>query len=56
MKEENLSADRTQSLIEDYLYAERELLRDEVLQLTEGSEPKLLERKKKWLQNFKKDC
>lgn len=46
VKEENLSADRTQALIEDYLYAEREPLRDEVLQLIEGSEPKLLERKK----------
>ena len=46
VKEENLSADRTQILIEDYLYAEREPLRDEVLQLIEGNEPKLLERKK----------
>ncbi len=46
VKDENLSADRTQSLIEDYLYAEREPLRDEVLQLIEGGEPKLLERKK----------
>ncbi len=46
VKEENLSADRTQSLIEDYLYAEREPMRDEVLQLIKGSEPKLLERKK----------
>lgn len=46
VKEENLSADRTQALIEDYLYAEREPLRDEVLKLIEGSEPRLLERKK----------
>ena len=46
VKEENLSADRTQVLIEDYMYAEREPLRDEVLQLIEGNEPKLLERKK----------
>ena len=46
VREENLSAERTQSLIEDYLYAEREPLRDEVLQLIEGPEPKLLERKK----------
>lgn len=46
VKEENLSADKTQSLIEDYLYAEREPLRDEVLKLIEGNEPKLLERKK----------
>ncbi|TAJ47746.1 MAG: type I restriction endonuclease subunit R [Chitinophagaceae bacterium] len=46
VKEENLLADKTQSLIEDYLYAEREPLRDEVLQLLENGEPKLLERKK----------
>jgi type I restriction enzyme, R subunit len=46
VKDENLYADRTQALIEDYLYAEREPLRDEVLQLIEGSEPKLLDRKK----------
>ena len=46
VKEENLSAEKTQSLIEDYLYAEREPLRDEVLKLIEGNEPKLLERKK----------
>ncbi len=46
VKEENLSAEKTQTLIENYLYAEREPLRDEVLQLIEGSEPKLLERKK----------
>lgn len=46
VKEENLSAVRTQALIEDDLYAEREPLREEVLQLIEGSEPKLLDRKK----------
>lgn len=46
VKEEKLSADKTQYLIEDYLYAEREPLRDEVLQLLEDGEPKLLERKK----------
>ncbi|MBL0102414.1 MAG: type I restriction endonuclease subunit R [Bacteroidetes bacterium] len=45
VKEEFLSSDKTQSLIEDYLYAERKPLRDEVLQLIEGPEPKLLERK-----------
>lgn len=44
--EEKLSAERTQSLIEDYLYAEREPLRDEILQLLEGEQPTLLERKK----------
>jgi len=46
VKEERLSAERTQSLIEDYLYAEREPLRDEILQLLEGEQPTLLERKK----------
>jgi type I restriction enzyme R subunit len=46
VKEENLSSDKTQSLIENYLYAEREPMRDEVLQLIEGNEPRLLERKK----------
>ncbi len=45
VKEENLSADKTQSLIEDYLYAEREPMRDEVLDLIEGNKPTLLERK-----------
>ena len=46
VNEEKLSAERTQSLIEDYLYAEREPLRDEILQLLEGEQPTLLERKK----------
>ncbi|MEM6738177.1 MAG: hypothetical protein AAF620_19125 [Bacteroidota bacterium] len=32
--------------IEDYLFAEREPLRDEVLELIEGNKPTLLERKK----------
>ena len=34
--EENLSAEKTEKLIEDYLFAEREPLRDEVLELVEG--------------------
>lgn len=38
--------EKTQTLIEDYLYAEREPLRDEVLRLLEGEQPKILERKK----------
>ena len=45
IKDENLSPEKTQSLIEKYLYAEREPLGDEVLQLIKGEEPKLLERK-----------
>lgn len=46
VKEEKLNADRTEKLIEDYLFAEREPLRDEVLELIEGNKPTLLERKK----------
>jgi type I restriction enzyme R subunit len=44
--DEKLSAERTQSLIEDYLYAEREPMRDEILELLEGDKPTVLERKK----------
>jgi type I restriction enzyme, R subunit len=43
--EEKLSADKTEKLIEDYLFAEREPLRDEVLELIEGEKPSLLQRK-----------
>ncbi|MCZ2131378.1 MAG: type I restriction endonuclease subunit R, partial [Bacteroidia bacterium] len=46
VKEENLSPDKTQTLIEDYLYAEREPLRDEILELLDGEKPSVLERKK----------
>ncbi len=46
VKDEKLSAEKTQSLIEDYLYAEREPLRDEILELLEGDKPTVLERKK----------
>jgi len=46
VKDEKLSTDRTQKLIEDYLYAEREPLRDEVLDLIEGNKPSVLHRKK----------
>src|SRR5690606_15798468 len=45
VKEENLSSERTQKLIEDYLYAEREPLRDELLNLIEGNKPSVLKRK-----------
>jgi len=44
--EENLSEEKTQKLIENYLYAEREPLRDEVLDLIEGEKPSVLKRKK----------
>ena len=43
--EENLSAERTQKLIEDYLFAEREPLRDELLGLIDGAKPSVLQRK-----------
>lgn len=46
VKDENLSAGKTQSLIEEFLYAERQPRRDEVLDLLEGEQPKVLERKK----------
>jgi type I restriction enzyme R subunit len=44
--EENLSAEKTEKLIEDYLFAEREPLRDEILELINGEKPSLLQRKK----------
>jgi type I restriction enzyme R subunit len=44
--EENLSADKTHKLIENYLFAEREPLRNEVLDLIEGEKPSVLHRKK----------
>lgn len=46
VKEENLSTEKTEKIIEDYLFAEREPLRDEVLELIEGNKPTVLERKK----------
>lgn len=44
--EENLSAPKTEKLIEDYLFAEREPLRDEIMELIDGHKPSLLQRKK----------
>lgn len=46
VKEENLSAEKTEKIIEDYLFAEREPLRDEVLELIDGEMPTVLIRKK----------
>ena len=46
VKSENLSVERTEQLIENYLFAEREPLRDEVLDLIDGEKPTLLNRKK----------
>jgi type I restriction enzyme R subunit len=45
VKEENLSPDRTERLIDNYLFSEREPLRDDVLDLIEGERPTLLQRK-----------
>jgi type I restriction enzyme R subunit len=45
-KEENLSSVKVEKIIEDYLFAEREPLRDEVLELIQGTKPTILERKK----------
>ncbi len=46
VKDENLSPEKTHKLIENYLFAEREPLRDEVLDLIEGDKPSVLVRKK----------
>lgn len=46
VEEENLSAEKTEKLIENYLFAEREPLLDEVLKLIDGEKPTLLQRKK----------
>lgn len=46
VKDEVLSEERTQKLIENYLYAEQEPLLDEILELIEGAQPSVLKRKK----------
>jgi len=43
--DENLSRERTQALIEHYIYAEKAPMRDEILELLEGDKPTLLQRK-----------
>ena len=43
--EEKLSKERTQALIENYLYSEQEPMRDEILELMVGERPTLLKRK-----------
>ena len=45
VKEENLSEEKTEQLIENYLCAEREPLREEVINLIEGEKPTILQRK-----------
>ena len=46
VKSENLSVERTEQLIENYLFAEREPLTEEILDLIDGEKPTLLNRKK----------
>ena len=43
--EENLSDEKVEKVIADYLFSEREPLRDEVLDMIEGDKPSVLERK-----------
>jgi type I restriction enzyme R subunit len=45
VEEENLSKERTQALIEHFLYSEKEPMRDEILELLTGDKPTLLQRK-----------
>lgn len=47
VEEENLSKQKTEKLIEDYLFAEREPMRDDLLDLIEGEKPSILQRKKR---------
>lgn len=44
-EEENLSSEKVDKIIDGYLFAEREPLRDEVLDLIEGDKPSVLQRK-----------
>lgn len=43
--DERLSRERTQALIEHYIYAEKAPMRDEILELLEGDKPTLLQRR-----------
>ena len=45
VEEEKLSKEKTQNLIENYLYSEQEPMRDEILELLAGEKPTLLHRK-----------
>ena len=44
VKEENLNAEKTNLLLENYIYSEKEPLMDEVLDLLEGEKPSVLKR------------
>lgn len=45
VSEEKLTSEKTEKIIEDYLFAERKPLRDEVIELIDGEKPSLLQRK-----------
>jgi type I restriction enzyme R subunit len=45
VEEEKLSKEKTQKLIENYLYSEQEPMRDDILELMVGERPTLLQRK-----------
>jgi len=45
VQEEQLSGAKTEKLVENYIFAEREPLRDEILDLIEGPKPSVLQRK-----------
>jgi len=45
VEEEKLSKEKTQTLIENFLYSEQEPMRDEILELMVGEKPTLLQRK-----------
>lgn len=47
ISEESLSKEKTEKLIEDYLFAEKEPLTDDLLDLIEGEKPSILQRKKR---------
>lgn len=44
-KEEGLNEEKLENVISEYLYTEREPLRDELLEMIDGTKPKILERK-----------
>ena len=46
VKEENLDKDKTQTLIDTYLFAELEPLSDDAQSLIQGEQPSVLKRKK----------
>lgn len=45
VEEENLFKDKTEKIIEDYLFTEKEPLRDDIIELINGDKPSILQRK-----------